>query len=202
MQCIYIYVCSALQWRRVNSLIESFSHFGSSLRFTAKDFSCLNDIRKDAQRHGRTQCGGRLDHYCSILDIDCSEPWFSLKPTGLNLSLTTDWAFCRHGRIILIMSTEYPKLIQFVSHFSEPPSKPSTMSTFIHSPASPVLRRAWHPPFYTCATWSTAVWSNGSSRYMKSTEKLFASIQMNSPLLTHPPGMIFTWPALSSQGQK
>lgn len=66
------------------------------------------------------------------------------------------------------------------------------MSTFIHSAASQVLRQAWQTQFSTRTTWSTAVWSNGSSRYIKSTEKLFASIQMNFSLLGHRPGKIFT----------
>ena len=35
---------------------------------------------------------------------------------------------------------EFSKLMQFVSHFSDSSSKLSTMSTFIHSPASQVLR--------------------------------------------------------------
>lgn len=63
---------------------------------------------------------------------------------------------------------EFSKLMQFVSHFSDSSSNLSTMSTFIHSPASQVLRQACQSQFYTRTTWSTGVSSNGSSRYIKS----------------------------------
>ncbi len=120
--CIYNHICrehAAMTTSHFFSwaIFPTFWGHPSDLLQKRLSIRSLNDIHKDAQRHGRTQRGGRLDPCCSVLDIDCREPWCSLNSAGPTLLKPNGWAFRRHGRVILTRSNGYPKLIKFVSHF-------------------------------------------------------------------------------------